>query len=62
MPALCGDCLGYTNVFADAAESFTMVLDQYQFGQTAHSVFPMLLEDYDKLYDILGFMTSLKRH
>ncbi len=56
----CGGCLGYTGVIADAAESFKKVLDQYQFVRTAHSVFPKQLEDYDKFYEMLGFMTGLR--
>ena len=56
----CGDCLGYTGVVADAAEDLKKVLDRYQFVRTAHNVFPKQLEDYDKFYKMLGFMTSLR--
>jgi hypothetical protein len=35
----CGDCLGYTGVIADAAETFAAVLDRYQFERTAAWIF-----------------------
>jgi hypothetical protein len=56
----CGDCLGYTGVIADAAKNFMMVLEKYKFDQTAKSVFPENLKDYDRLCEMLGFMTGLK--
>jgi hypothetical protein len=56
----CGDCLGYTGVIADAAENLTEVLERYQFHRTAECVFPEQLRDYDKLREMLGFMTGLR--
>lgn len=56
----CGDCLGYTGVIADAATNFMTVLEKYKFDQTAKSVFPEELKDYDKFCEMLSFMTSLK--
>jgi len=56
----CGDCLGYTGVIADAAKDFKMVLDKYKFDRTAKCVLPDQLKDYDRFYEIVGFMTGLK--
>jgi hypothetical protein len=56
----CGDCLGHTGVIADATNDFKKVLDKYQFGRTAKSIFPDQLKDYDRFYEIVGFMTGLK--
>jgi hypothetical protein len=56
----CGDCLGYTGVVADAAESFSRVLQKYQFDRTAECVFPEQLGDYDRLCEILAFMAGLR--
>ena len=56
----CGDCLGYTDVIADAVKNFTMVLEKYKFDRTAKCVFSDQLKDYDKFYENLGFMTCLK--
>ncbi len=56
----CGDCLGYTGVIADAAEEFLDVLDKYKFYMTAKYVFPERLGDYDRLIDMLLFMTEMK--
>jgi hypothetical protein len=56
----CGDCLGYTAVIADAADSFAEVLDRYQFQRTADCVFPEQLRDYDRLVEMLGFMRGLR--
>ncbi|MBU7045310.1 MAG: hypothetical protein HXS54_02650 [Theionarchaea archaeon] len=36
----CGDCLGYTGVIADAAETFINVLKTYKFDQTVTHIFP----------------------
>jgi hypothetical protein len=58
----CGDCLGYTGVIAKAADSFLDVLDKYKFYMTARNVFPENLSDYDKLIDMLLFMSELKCH
>ena len=58
----CGDCLGYTGVVADAADSFLDVLDKYKFYLTARNVFPKELGDYDKLIDMLLFMSELRCH
>lgn len=56
----CGDCLGYTGVIADAAQSFSQVVETYKFDRTAECVFPEQLRDYDKLRAMLGFMTGLR--
>jgi hypothetical protein len=56
----CGDCLGHTGEIADATKKFMNVLDKYQFNQTAKCVFPDQLKDYDRFYEIVGFMTGLK--
>jgi len=56
----CGNCLGYTCVIAEAADAFLDVLDKYKFYMTAKNVFPKRLSDYDRLIDILLFMTELK--
>lgn len=56
----CGDCLGYTGVIADAAENLMEVLEKYKFDRTAESVFPEQLRDYDKLHEMLDFMTGLR--
>jgi len=56
----CGDCLGYTGVIAAAATDFKLVLEKYQFKQTAQSIFPEQLKDYDHFFEILGFITGLK--
>ena len=56
----CGDCLGYTGVIADAAKDFVTVLEKYKFDQTAKSMFSKKLKDYDKLCEMLNFMTDLR--
>jgi hypothetical protein len=56
----CGDCLGHTGLIADATNNFKKVLDKYQFDRTAKCVFPDQLKDYDRFYEIVGFMTGLK--
>ena len=56
----CGDCLGHTEVIAGAAKNFMTVLEKYKFDRTAKYVFPATLKDYDKFFEILGFMTDLK--
>jgi len=56
----CGDCLGYTGVVADAAQSLLQVLERYQFDRTAECVFPEELGDYDRLCEMLRFMTELR--
>ena len=58
----CGDCLGYTGVIAEAAEEFLDVLDKYKFYMTAKYVFPERLGDYDRLIDMLLFMTEMRCH
>ena len=58
----CGDCLGYTGVIAEATDSFLDVLDKYKFYMTARNVFPKELGDYDRLIDMLLFMSELKCH
>lgn len=56
----CGDCLGYTGVLQDAATSLKRVIDSNEFSQTAHNVFPEELEEFEKFYEMLTFMTTLK--
>lgn len=56
----CGDCLGHTGVIADAAEDFKEVLEQYQFEKSAKAIFPDQLKDYDKIFDKIVFMASLR--
>jgi hypothetical protein len=56
----CGDCQGYTGVIADAARDFMTVLEKYKFDRTAKCVFPEELKDYDRLCEMLGFMTGLR--
>jgi hypothetical protein len=56
----CGDCLGYTGVIADAAQSFQDVLNTYRFDRTARFVFPEELSDYDKLTEMVSFMSGLR--
>jgi hypothetical protein len=56
----CGDCLGYTGVIADAAKDFVAVVEKHNFDQTARCVFPEKLKDYNRLCEMLGFMTNLK--
>jgi hypothetical protein len=56
----CGDCLGRTGVIADAAERFQEVLERYQFEKTAHAIFPEEMPEYDKLTDMVRFMTGLR--
>ena len=58
----CGDCLGYTGVIAEATDTFLDVLDKYRFYMTARNVFPKELGDYDRLIDMLLFMSELKCH
>jgi hypothetical protein len=55
----CGECLGYTSAIAKAAQDFTVILDKYQFEKTAESVFSKQLADYDKLIDMVDFMSGL---
>ncbi len=56
----CGDCLGYTGAIADATKDFKMVLDKYKFDRSAKCIFPDQLKDYDRFYEIVGFMSGLK--
>jgi hypothetical protein len=56
----CGDCLGHTGVIADAAEDFKGVLEKYEFKKSAKAIFPDQLKDYDKIFDKIGFMASLR--
>lgn len=56
----CGDCLGYTGAIAEAAGAFQAVLERYQFGRTADHIFPEQLSDYDKLTEMIAFMTELR--
>jgi hypothetical protein len=53
-------CLGYTGAIADAAESFSRVLEKYRFDRTVECVFPEQLEDYSRLCDILAFTAELR--
>jgi hypothetical protein len=56
----CGDCLGYTGVIADAAEDFKCVLEKYEFEKSAKYILPDQLKDYDKIFDKIVFMASLR--
>ena len=56
----CGDCLGYTGLVADAAKSLVMVLEKHKFDQTAKCLFPEELKEYDRLQEMLGFVSGLK--
>jgi hypothetical protein len=56
----CEDCLGYTGVIADAAESLMKILTQYKFERTAAAVFPEQLADFDRFQEMLGFMATLR--
>jgi hypothetical protein len=56
----CGDCLGYTGVIADAAEDFKAVLEKYKFEKSAKAILPDQIKDYDKIFDKIVFMTSLR--
>ena len=56
----CGDCLGYTGVIADAAETFAAVLDRHQFERTAAWIFPEQLGDYERFREMVGFMSGLR--
>ena len=37
-----------------------MVLDKYKFDRSAKCIFPDKLKDYDRFYEIVGFMSGLK--
>ena len=56
----CGDCLGYTGVIADAAETFAAVLDRHQFERTAAWIFPEQLGDYERFREMVAFMSGLR--
>ncbi|MBN1694990.1 DUF3795 domain-containing protein [candidate division WOR-3 bacterium] len=56
----CGDCLGHTGVIADAAGEFKKVLEKYEFEKSAKCIFPEQLKDYDKIFDKIVFMASLR--
>jgi hypothetical protein len=56
----CGDCLGYTDVIADAAETMINVLKKYKFDQTVTHIFPEELKDYETCYQLLEFMATLR--
>ena len=56
----CGDCLGYTGVIADAAESLLDFLKIYKFDQTVTHVFPEELGDYETGCHMLEFMANLR--
>ena len=56
----CADCLGNSGVIANAADEFKKVLDDYKFVKTVKAFGFKELEEYDKFYKMLGFMTGLK--
>ncbi len=56
----CSDCLGYSGTIADAAGALVEVLKKYQFDRTAECMFPQELQDYDKLSEMLRFMSGLR--
>ena len=47
-------------MIADATKKYKSVLDNYQFDRTAKSIFSDHMKDYDRFYEIIGFMTGLK--
>ncbi|MBU6998370.1 MAG: DUF3795 domain-containing protein [Theionarchaea archaeon] len=56
----CGDCLGYTGVLADTADSLKVVVDTHKVNQTIQCVFPEQGEKYWEFYEMLTFMTHLR--
>jgi prenyltransferase beta subunit len=55
----CGDCAGYSGEIADVAQNLKETLEKYKFHQTAKHLFPTELKDYDKLQQMIDFMTEL---
>ena len=56
----CGDCAGYSGDIADAAQKLQDTTNRYKFRQTAKHLFPEKLKEYDKLEDMIDFMTELR--
>ncbi|KPK63409.1 hypothetical protein AMJ83_06990 [candidate division WOR_3 bacterium SM23_42] len=56
----CGDCGGYDGAIADKAQKLKETLDRFKFHRTAKHFFPKDLKDYDKLYEMLSFITTLR--
>jgi hypothetical protein len=56
----CGGCLGYTGVIAGPAQALLEALESYQFDRTAQCVFPEQLGEYDRFFEMLRFMTTLR--
>lgn len=56
----CGDCAGYSGEIADAAQKLKDVTARYKFSQTAKHLFPDKLKEYDKLEEMVHFMTELR--
>ena len=56
----CGDCACYSGEIADAASSLKEVLEEYSFDRTAKCLFSEKLRDYDRFFEMLGFMTDLR--
>jgi hypothetical protein len=56
----CGDCAGYSGEIADAAQNLKDITERYKFRQTARHLFPDKLKEYNKLEDMIAFMTELR--
>ncbi|MGB7053935.1 MAG: DUF3795 domain-containing protein [bacterium] len=56
----CGDCAGYSGEIADTAQNLKETTEKYKFQQTAQHLFPKELQHYDKLREMIDFMTKLK--
>lgn len=56
----CGDCGGFSGGIADAAISLKQELSKYKFERTAKCLFSEKLKDYDKLAEMLQFLTTIK--
>jgi hypothetical protein len=55
----CGDCAGYSGEIAQRTRDLVEVMERYRFELTAKHLFPEKLGEYDKLREMLGFMTEL---
>jgi hypothetical protein len=56
----CGDCAGYSGEIADAAQKLKDTTKKYKFHQTAKHLFPEKLKEYDKLEEMVDFMSELR--
>lgn len=55
-----GDCAGYSGEIAEKANDLKETMDNYKFEMSASCLFSKELKDYDKLVEMLGFLTGLK--